>query len=1269
MMPDNDCPNNTDPLKLVRDGTSQDQRAPRALQPDYAPVTEHTPAHGMVFARAYAAYLRYYDSQNIAVGDWVRFFDSDVSVRLAIAAVQDVNDYRARVKECLDALTAADNPPPDMLKQNLGRLFSSIGSLATQLDMLKSRLPDTLEPSQGTLTNTPAPYAFKTALQQHIKNQLAPAFKRLITYYKAGTGAGAEVVIEDAVPAPVLRIMDQPVTTFEAVLANGLSQDWISGSAADHWDDYTNGIVADDSVYGAQAGVFHRINHIATHTLFTSILDAFLKAYARVASDARTALDESLTGWDGHEPHYALFLAFLRLFEFANQQANTLTQRHLDFYYRDILQLNEKPATPSSAHLLIELARQAPSHLIAAGELFKAGKDDHGIDAFYANERDVVANQASITALKTMYRHGAEPVGTKTPTDIDAGRLFASPVANSGDGMGAKLTTVDQSWHPFFNKDYTDGTLTAIQMPQAEVGFAISSHYLLLAEGERTITVTLNLSSKPNLFTGEHLDDVACALTSEKGWITGKVTMFTVVQSEDNPADKKGNSTSKGRGRQIKPLYQLQMIVTLSGADPAVTPYVAKTHGYGFDTTLPVLLVKLLHHPPAQYVYLSLQDIQIQSIDLLVDVKDIRTLAVSNDFGPVDTAKPFQPFGPSPAQNSAFIIGSREVFQKNLLTATLKIGWGNTPSTYDTANPKIMTRFLKDGSWVNSLTTPVALKTATTPVQLPLNSDIEQTSLNLPDLQPNAQYSLAATHGYIQLFLDNDIGQAAYQTALLLAVANLDTTAIAALGKPPAGPSISALRLDYTAQQPTILLNTADPATFSARAARFFHLAPFGYAEQHPYLKNDARALDKLIYLLPQFSPQPASVPLPDAAEFYFGVTGLKPPQNLAVLFQVADGTADPLAVKPKPHIRWSYLRSNEWIDFARSEVEDNTAELLNSGVVTFAVPDDASLSNTLLPAGMHWLRAAVDSETAAVCRLMLVAAQAIKVVFADKGNDPAFPAKVLPAGTISKLDQPVADIKTITQPFATFGGRGAEAAGAFYTRVSERLRHKDRAIALWDYERLVLEAFPQIDRVKCLNHTQYEPVEGGLGVYRELAPGHVTLVTIPNQQALTQRDPLRPNTSLGLLDDIAAFLNKRLSCFVILHTANPQFEEVQAKFNVRFYDGIDETFYRLQLQQSLSRFLSPWAFPGGGRPDFGGKIRKSVLVNFVEELPYVDYVTDFTLSHTYFDDNGNKTIRWVDEVEGSRAVSILVSAREHAISVIAPADQQARVEECGCKT
>ena len=81
--------------------------------------------------------------------------------------------------------------------------------------------------------------------------------------------------------------------------------------------------------------------------------------------------------------------------------------------------------------------------------------------------------------------------------------------------------------------------------------------------------------------------------------------------------------------------------------------------------------------------------------------------------------------------------------------------------------------------------------------------------------------------------------------------------------------------------------------------------------------------------------------------------------------------------------------------------------------------------------------------------KLLDVKAQALRVTFSDRGNDTSFLAAPLPAGTIGKLVTPVVQVKSLNQPFETFGGRMREAPQAFRTRASERLRHKDRAISI----------------------------------------------------------------------------------------------------------------------------------------------------------------------------------------------------------------------------
>ena len=1227
------CTQNTDPLKLIREGTSQDQRFPPELDPVYAPIDERRPEHVMVFAKAYSKYLQFYGSNNTVTGNWEPFFSQDVSVQLAIAAVQDIDFYKNNVKASFDFLKNNKNKNEETeLKNHLGYLFGTIGTLAKQLEVLKEGLPDEI--------------ALKSALQNMIQYQLAPALRQLILYYRDG-------LTPDPPSPPDVPFLNDVEPTFNimgarAIFKNirdqGLSKDWIAENSPTNWANY---LVHLDNlekypatkIYGNGDTIFKRLNHIATHNLFTSIFDQFLKVFARIVIEAKAALESTFTNWDHHEPHYALFLSFLRLFEYARAEANTLTQRHLDFYYRDILNLKEKPAEPSHAHLLIELAKHVDSHEIKADELFKAGKDDSGIEAFFANDQNFVANQAKVNELKTFYRHKNAPNDT---LNFQNDRLYASPIANSSDGLGVKLTTTDQSWHPFFNKTYEEGQLIRINMPQAEVGFAIASHYLWLAEGERTITIEFTVSGNATDLTPDRKGEIICLVSTENGWLEKNASKLVTTESGI-----------------------LRLEIKLAGADPAVIPYSPKTHGYEFSTHLPVLLVKLRHQDDHEYLYRLVQDWVIETIHLKVGVQGLKSLAVSNDFGPVDTSKPFQPFGVSPLANSALVIGSKEVFQKTLVNAAINIKWQSTPRPYPyNKTVNIYIKYLQNGAWQSSGIAPSNISTET----FLLCSGRDKPFVDLPDFTANEIYNTGSRHGFVRLETSTDFGQTAYEQALIDYIKRVvDTTPNNEGPKPipPIGPFVTEFTLDYSTVKQSIVLNSNDKSAYERRQARFFHLAPFGQCEQHPLL-NTARK----VFLVPQFNFQRDTVIKDSNAEFYIGVTGLKPPQNLAVLFQVADGTADPLSIKPNPHIHWSYLCGNEWISFTKHEVQDGTDGLLNSGIITFSISDKASSANTLLPTGQHWLRAAVTEESDAVCRLLAVSAQGLAATFQNHRNDPTFQAKMLPAGTISKLDQPDAAVKQINQPFAAFGGRAAEPPAAFYTRISERLRHKDRAISHWDFERLILEAFPQIYKVKCLNHTFYDN-ENGANIYKELAPGHVTIITIPNQQFHNQRDPLRPYTSLGLLENIKTYLQTRLSCFVKLHVKNPLFEEVGAHFKVRFLEGFDETFYANKLEEAITRFLSPWAFPDSGKT-FGGKIYQSVLINFVEEQPYVDYVTDFSLSHTYITlDSTGSDYEIVDqdvtEIEGSKAISILVSAKHHSIDVINPIQDGISGEICPC--
>ncbi|NJM14821.1 MAG: hypothetical protein HC896_05080 [Bacteroidales bacterium] len=238
--------------------------------------------------------------------------------------------------------------------------------------------------------------------------------------------------------------------------------------------------------------------------------------------------------------------------------------------------------------------------------------------------------------------------------------------------------------------------------------------------------------------------------------------------------------------------------------------------------------------------------------------------------------------------------------------------------------------------------------------------------------------------------------------------------------------------------------------------------------------------------------------------------------------------------------------------------------------------------------------------------------------------------------------------LTAFNQDYESFGGRPPEKPMQYYTRVSERLRHKGRAVTLYDYERLVLEQFNDIYKVKCINHTNKENM---------LAPGHVQVAVIPDFTKLKAVDRRQPKVTLAKLEDIRKYLEARSTTFVgtfkttngeqkYLHVLNPAYKKIRVSFAVKFNEDITAIeFYKRELRQAIIRFLSPWAFDDGAELNFGGKVFKSSIQGFVEKQDYVDYVMEFRL----MDQEHNVDVNFI---EADTARTILVPDDEEHFEI-----------------
>ncbi|QJW89138.1 hypothetical protein HNV11_06900 [Spirosoma taeanense] len=911
---------------------------------------------------------------------------------------------------------------------------------------------------------------------------------------------------------------------------------------------------------------------------WTPFFDQFLldAATGQMASTAQ--IHQQLAGRTNLPPHLVLFLAFLKLYEHAQQDLNGLTQKHLDYYYRDILGIKAKPAVPDKAHVVFELARNLTGFRLPEKTLLDAGKDKDGKPIRFSTSREIIINQAKVAGLKSLFIEETSTQGT----------LFqAASVANSADGRG-KPFEGPASWRPFgaaqLKRAGSEQTMTP-----ADIGFALSTPMLLLNEGTRSLTLTLSLNN-PGLAAAALPNAFRLYLSGAKGWIEPDAVSDISLQL-------------------IKNRPTLFISVTLSAAQPAVVAYDDSVLGAGFVTSYPVLKVAL-NQSFSQYETLKL--LRVRDVTVRTSVQGVKSLIVQNDESVVDPARPFAPFGAQPGIGANCYIGSEEVFTKRLTSLQLHIDWHKLPPDlsqyYEGYFPPFSNQvtvssfegvlyFLSEGQWQflakNRLFTGPDNQEGT----FVANSDPfrnfgqHRTTLD----EPLSRFDTRVRNGFIRLELTapryDEYGFEAFghtifpivyaQKAVAMSRA-LPTDPPVVLPNPPYTPQIKSLTLDYDAGE-TFVPRVDDPANL------FWFLEPFGHRQLLP---------SESVAVLP---------PVSGAAFSFIGLSDFTPPGNISLLLQTEDGTAIALTsddLLSSRDLTWGYLAGDRWIDLDQSAVlAESTEGFQKAGIVMLAIGRDATQQHTLMPAGLHWIRASVPSARKAngASNLQSVQTQAVEAVFIPADDKQVVTS--VAAGTIKKLVTPLTAIRRVDQPFASFGGQATEDNTAYYTRVAERLRHKNRLSGSWDYEHRVLQAFPELFKVRCMPHRQ---------------PGQVQLIVVPNLRNKNVGNPLEPRSSTVLLRSIEDYIRQYVSAFATVTVRNPDYEQILLDFKVAFRAGKDAGYYAGVLNEEIKRFLSPWAYEEGRDIPFGGKVYKSDLLAFVENRDYVDFVTDFNLYHLY---------------------------------------------------
>ncbi len=1133
--------------EITVQGSSQLNRYLAALDPSYAPIDGRSIEDLLVFAKRYAAQIRFYDVPESKIDDptpaakvsWREFFRRDMAVIAASIATVDLQQIQKDYNE----ISAQLNLKPTV--EIFSDLFDPIIGMLKRIDRWYTvAIPQ--NPLRGDLD---------LAISSNLKAQV----DKMLAYEE-----GFKYVDPK-------KKLDLDFTGIENPLVWGV-------------DDPAD---PDTSIY---TGVTEQDKILSASLYVDDIFNNFFSFLTKLVANSDSYLQFALEQYPAHQPHMALFIAFLQLFQLAQQQMNGLTQRMLEFYYRDVLHLAEKPAVPDHAFVVFELAKDVTQYDISQGTKLSAGKDGSGKDQTYLVETDFVVNQAKVKELKTVFIQKTTDPNNPDIEIVES--IFARPIANSQDGFGAAFTDPSGKW-PTFGKgvptaqkaqNICDRIATIKEQigasPNTQIGFAVASPELLLQGGNRMVSMLLNTSGV-NAFHEIFGDDtksgrkeVTIWLSGEKGWLKinqrlNDNSLETVIKDGVFQANLTTSFflTTEGT-RSI-------LSIVLPIAEQAILPYDPKVHlGQSFDTKLPLLLIML--GPSIKMNSDTFESLTAANVALQVQVGSIntanqttgtfvptvhhndglKTLILQNDDGPITAGKPFDPFTAYPFPGKRLLIGSNEIFNKPLSALAIDI-------THVTPNDNFMGQYnyfyhaslLEHRQWINLVGGNDLTEDALTQNILVGNTQPDRTPLIGTDT-----FNARSTKGFIALQYGVTtpviglINEAAPQAANNdLAINNTASASILNIDFQ----DIAAQAVYFKMKEISVSYHSTLIGLDSS-IDQFFHVYPFGATETYiqpavqaarlvnqknellPYsiagsalhptttssfqkldAKKDYLLVDAKSKLLPQFTYQSVyAKPKSDGTlisihntvlvgekggysklekmmlqasgisenliggnnqysaleqeegMLFIGLDNALPLQTISLLFQFADGSAQDEDDDPPP-IHWSYLTNNEWRPLKGEDlISDSTFGFQTTGIVKLSIPVDATNNNTVITNGLYWFCASVTSFSNRIPYLINIVSQAVSAVFADNNNASSHYDQPLAAGTISQLTVKASQVSKVTQPFSSFDGKHREVGKEFYTRASERLRHKNRAITAWDYEHLVLNQFPSIYVAKCITHT-----------------------------------------------------------------------------------------------------------------------------------------------------------------------------------------------------
>lgn len=1139
-------------LYNAREGTSQRTRLDENLLPENFQIDGRTTADLVKFATEFAESLNYYNTDGTVTKSWKDFFIKERYIYLYLIANTKLKDNQKSFYISYQLISILTDETD--IKSQLQQLINPVYELLVLLTSWNTNLSWKLNTKDELMNLTDL-----TANDDFIKRLLL-----IFQIYKC----------------------EKPAGDWDSILsAFSLNEKFGSG--------YSDYIFRNDDTDQIK-NIFEELYIFSENTI----------DIAKVTISKKEVSNQDV------RPHVALFLGFLKIYEKLQGKINGITKRHLDYYFDEVLQLQKHKLKPDKAFVRFILNKDYESCLLEKGTAVVAGKDSSGVPVVYQTMFDTQLTKAKIIAIHTYFVSRNKLNYTGLPDQNEITDIFFKK--HNPENLGViKIFGEDQ-----FLKSASERT-----MDNAPIGFIIASDCLKLSEGSRKICVDFiasNSSYKSFIdlirsidqfegagisnfeFTFYRIFSTAFDVFVVLDGIETKYNQFKIVNKPDNSG--------------------ISLELMFSSDDPELTelktPEIEKQQAY----KKPYIKV-LLRDESHIYSYPLIQRLDLINISMKIDVEGVKDILLFNNYGQIDHSVPFQFFGAIPKVNSYFLLGSPELYKKPIKSIDINLDWFQLPSDpdgwsgyfadYDTnilnSDFKVEIEYLQSGSWnklksnsvyplfeeekINEITSKkLSAQTHFENLELPVDQSESKVSDNF------SPFTLKTRNGYIKIELispEFSFGFEAYRKNLYKSIrenAQKEEGSKPKVPNPPFSPMVKSITLNYTIEIEAI--SEKGPSDI----IELYSIGPVGYK------RLELKSLEKPVKILFKFQPE---------GHLLIGLDSYPTDGIINFFFKTKSGNEESY-IREVPVPKWQYLENDFWVDMPENAIIlDNTKGFVQSGIISMKIPDSIANDNTIIDDKLYWIKASVTNDSQIAPDVLGIYTNVAEVIW-DKASDSSHLTNPLPFGSISKLQKFDPRIASVDQVSEAFHGKEEENETNFYVRVSERLRHKNRAYTNWDYERLLLEEFPFVYKVKCFNAVKY--AENPKEEKKYVEPGNVLIVVTPDTNNPNITNLFKPRFGISLLIRMKDYLQKLSSPFVKVEVRNPFYESIRVICQVKFHQKHNTGFYISKLNDDLIAYINPWLSKENIDEQFGNCLYRSKIMSFVNKRDYVEFVTSFSI-------------------------------------------------------